>query len=649
MPKLKFLVICIAIILNVLLCNKLSTMIINKKSTPNTEIEEINDTSNDPYKNRDSFYSLNDKSINRRSSEHFQIIWGNDDNSNIINSDFIEGNLANLENMRKVYIDTLEMKDTGKSIKNKSGKYKTNIYLSDTGLKKIKNKNQYTGCDDDGFAYIIVSPSLIRVDPPSWVLAQKYAHAVILHQGGALDNNWSDAMANWLRNQYLGSDKYCHNDTIYGPASSFFKSIVLNSNLAFPQEKNAYDSWPFITYISENPDNLEGLGIELIHTILENDDITNPFDAITKNTKISLQDVIGNYSKRMITMDFARQNNYLTYLKELKSDSANNDIIFTNLDLPKNSWVSIPDDKAPQQGGYNIIPINNYNENSSITVDFKGIKNKDTDDWRATIVAFNKDKSTTYSSTWNDGENTLKLSGNEVAVYLIVAATPKTFQDISKIDADKITSYPYKIKLISTEDTTAENADNSKDSNDTNISSNNNSSNNSDNSDDTINNSDSNNTNKPSATKDKIKVEMYNKINQPVYNNITPCFRITNAGKTSINLKNIKIRYYYTKDGNEKQVFECDWCSFDSNSITANFGSINKGNNADYYLDLSFNSNEVLKPNGNIYLYGRIHKNNWTNFNQSNDYSFNSSSNDYVEWKKVTAYIDGTLVWGNEP
>ena len=648
MNKRKLFVICIAIILNVLLCNKLSLMIINKKSTPNTEIEKVKDTNTDSYKNRDSFYSLNDKSVNRRSSEHFQIIWGNDDSSDIINSDFIEDNLTNLENMRKVYIDTLEMKDPGKSIKKKSGKYKTNIYLSDTGLKKIKNKDTYTGCDDDGFAYIVVSPSLIRVDPPSWVLAQEYAHAVILHQGGSLDNNWSDAMANWFRNQYLGSDKYCYNDKVYGPASSFFKSIVLNSNLAFPQEKNAYDSWPFITYISENPDNLEGLGVELIHSILENDDITNPFDAITKNTKISLQDVIGNYSKRMITMDFARQKDYLTYLGELKSDSANNDIIFTNLDLPKNSWVSIPDDKAPQQGGYNVIPIKNYSENSSITIDFKGIKNNDNDDWRATIVAFNKDKSTTYSSTWNDGENTLKLSGNEVAVYLIVAATPKTFQDISKVDANKITTYPYKIKLISTEETTSEDTDNSKDSNDANISSNNDN-NSSNNSDDTVNNSDSNNTNKPSATKDKLKIEMYNKITQSLYNNITPCFRITNVGNTSINLKNIKIRYYYTKDGNEKQSFECDWSSYDRNYLNATFGSISKKNNADSYLDLSFNSNEVLKPKGDIYIYGRIHKNNWANFNQSNDYSFNSSSNDYVEWKKVTGYINGTLVWGNEP
>ena len=192
---------------------------------------------------------------------------------------------------------------------------------------------------------------------------------------------------------------------------------------------------------------LDGLGLDLIHDILEDDTITNPFTAISKKTKLSLQDVIGNYSKIMITMDFSRQEDYLTYLSELQSIKSNNDLIFTNLDFSSNSLVTIPDDKAPQQGGYNVIPIKDFSGKSSITVNLKGIKNKNTDDWRGTIVAYNKNKTTTYSSTWNNGKNTMKLSGNETALYLIVAATPKNFEDISKIDTNKLTTYPYKVKV----------------------------------------------------------------------------------------------------------------------------------------------------------------------------------------------------------
>ena len=111
----------------------------------------------------------------------------------------------------------------------------------------------------------------------------------------------------------------------------------------------------------------------------------------------------------------------------MKADSDNENKIFTNLDLSKGTWVTIPDNKAPKQGGYNVIPIKNYNKNSPITIDFNGINN-DADNWRATIVALNEDNSTTYSSTWNNGENSLTLTGKETAIYLIVAATTKDYK-----------------------------------------------------------------------------------------------------------------------------------------------------------------------------------------------------------------------------
>ena len=156
MRKLKYLLISIALISNILLSYKLSIIIINKKPIISTKIEKtknslnnnssnnnianntINNntstyninsskTENVSFKTRDFFYSLDDTSINRSSSEHFQVIWGNDHDSVSISSDFIKGILNNLETMREVYIDTLEMKDTSSSTKTNNGSYKTNI------------------------------------------------------------------------------------------------------------------------------------------------------------------------------------------------------------------------------------------------------------------------------------------------------------------------------------------------------------------------------------------------------------------------------------------------------------------------------------------------------------------------------------------
>ena len=40
-------------------------------------------TRNDAYKVRDAFYSLSDNSVNRMASEHFQIIWGRSNSTNV--------------------------------------------------------------------------------------------------------------------------------------------------------------------------------------------------------------------------------------------------------------------------------------------------------------------------------------------------------------------------------------------------------------------------------------------------------------------------------------------------------------------------------------------------------------------------------------
>ena len=39
----------------------------------------------------------------------------------------------------------------------------------------------------------------------------------------------------------------------------------------------------------------------------------------------------------------------------------------------------------------------------------------------------------------------------------------------------------------------------------------------------------------------------------------------------------------------------------------------------------------------------------WTNYTQTNDYSFDATKTSYADWTKVTLYRNGVLVWGVEP
>ena len=73
-------------------------------------------------------------------------------------------------------------------------------------------------------------------------------------------------------------------------------------------------------------------------------------------------------------------------------------------------------------------------------------------------------------------------------------------------------------------------------------------------------------------------------------------------------------------------------------------------NTADTYLQIGFASGAgSLAAGASVTVQGRIYKSDWSNFTQTNDYSFNSSATTYVNWTYVTGYVSGALQWGTEP
>lgn len=134
-------------------------------------------------------------------------------------------------------------------------------------------------------------------------------------------------------------------------------------------------------------------------------------------------------------------------------------------------------------------------------------------------------------------------------------------------------------------------------------------------------------------------------------NGLSPKFKLINNGESDINLSEVTLRYYYTIDGDISQSFWCDWASIGSTNVKYQFVKLdNPVTGADYYLELSFSTAAgTLKPGQSAEIQTRISKSNWSNYTQTNDYSFNATSNQYVNTEKVTGYIDNTLVWGIEP
>ncbi|WP_029503319.1 glycoside hydrolase family 48 protein [Lachnoclostridium phytofermentans] len=148
-----------------------------------------------------------------------------------------------------------------------------------------------------------------------------------------------------------------------------------------------------------------------------------------------------------------------------------------------------------------------------------------------------------------------------------------------------------------------------------------------------------------------VKIQMYNGNTSATTNGIAPRFKLVNTGSNSINLSDVKIRYYYTIDGEKSQNFWCDWSSIGSGNVTGTFVKMaTPKTGADYYLEIGFTSGAgSLQAGQGIEVQGRFSKTDWSNYTQTGDFSFNSSGNSYADWNKSPAYVSGKLTWGMEP
>ena len=157
---------------------------------------------------------------------------------------------------------------------------------------------------------------------------------------------------------------------------------------------------------------------------------------------------------------------------------------------------------------------------------------------------------------------------------------------------------------------------------------------------------------------EKLRLKAYNATRSAATNTIDPRFKLENTGTSAIDLSKLKIRYYYTVDGDMYQTYFCDYAQVSggsnqrnvTSSVKGSFNKISGATNSDYYLEISFTSNAgTLKPGENIIIQGRFYKINYSLYNQTNDYSFNPTANDYTATTKITLYSSGALIGGTEP
>ncbi|KNY26785.1 cohesin domain-containing protein [Pseudobacteroides cellulosolvens] len=137
-------------------------------------------------------------------------------------------------------------------------------------------------------------------------------------------------------------------------------------------------------------------------------------------------------------------------------------------------------------------------------------------------------------------------------------------------------------------------------------------------------------------------------------NQIYMNMKLQNTGSSTYDLSKITIRYFYTSDDDKALTYYSDYVSIGSASATFNNLSPVHAK-ANKYIEIKLASGTLgaagaqWPSQSEVTIQGRVAKADWTNVDQSNDYSYPGSMSQFGENKLVAVYYNGALVYGTPP
>ena len=142
---------------------------------------------------------------------------------------------------------------------------------------------------------------------------------------------------------------------------------------------------------------------------------------------------------------------------------------------------------------------------------------------------------------------------------------------------------------------------------------------------------------------------LYQCITPSIYaNSLQHNVKLVNRGDQSVDLKTVNLRYWFTKEPQSPQIANIYWSNLGANKVTASFYSLaDELPDADHYLELGFKQGN-LQPGAAVEIKLGFNTNDWLDYYQQNDYSFDPNATDYTENLCYTAYVNDALVWGEE-
>jgi hypothetical protein len=176
---------------------------------------------------------------------------------------------------------------------------------------------------------------------------------------------------------------------------------------------NYYQSWPFLVYITNNPDGYTGLGktvlLDMIRKYKLNSNETPLHSLERLLSGVTIQKVVGRYWAHMAYVDIGHEKARRMF------DSQRKGLNYANLDSNGNGKYTVKSARAPRYMGANIVPLKATGSVVSVALTSSG-------SYTATLAVKASSGALRYVDVVN-GNGSVTLA-NEEEVMLVVANTP---------------------------------------------------------------------------------------------------------------------------------------------------------------------------------------------------------------------------------
>ncbi|KAI0400012.1 hypothetical protein F4802DRAFT_513382 [Xylaria palmicola] len=332
-----------------------------------------------------------------------------------------------LEGAHDCFVNTLGWRSTGLSYNadNDDGPFtKVNLYsvASLPGAAGVMHSDYVTG-----MSYLEVQRDFVQVPTVvvhEWGHGLTYAERYWVDQGRT--GAWWEPLANWVADTYktsplCASARAAHGQSATATEINLHKVLGDSYQVLVDGSANTgnyYESWPFLAYLTANPDAFAGLGTTAVRDMIRqysrgsNETPLHSLDRVaTGNTA---QQIVARYWARMAYVDIGHATAQQVFLAQRGS------ISYANLDAQGSAGTyKVKSARQPRYMGANIIPLK---KSGAATVTAKVTASKP---FTATLAVRNTSSGATRYVDLANGSGSTAVSAAEEA-SLVVVNTPTT-------------------------------------------------------------------------------------------------------------------------------------------------------------------------------------------------------------------------------